>query len=140
MLFATHVIAAISVASAFGADCKNSFIAGVFSVLPDIDTPKSFVGRRLRIISQLLTHRGFTHSLVALFIIYISIFYLFNPQTALYASLGWASHIILDVFNPTGVQLFWPFKRFISLGYIKTGGVFEFFIIALVLIITRVNI
>lgn len=140
MLFATHVIAAVSIASALGADCKYCFVAGIFSVLPDIDTPKSFVGKQWYIVPKFLPHRGFTHSLMALFIIYMTTFYLFNLRVALYASLGWASHIILDSFNPTGVQLFWPFKKFINFGYIKTGGIYEFFLIALILMIARADI
>lgn len=140
MLFATHVITAVSAASALGADYKHALIAGIFSALPDLDTPKSFVGRRLTLTSRLLSHRGFTHSLVCLFILYISITHFLNAEIALCASFGWGSHIILDILNPTGVQLFWPYKKYISLGNIITGGFYEIFIIAIVLVISRVNI
>lgn len=140
MLFATHAITAVSAASAFSADYQHVLIAGIFSVLPDLDTPKSFVGRRLPITSRLLSHRGFTHSLICLFMLYISIVYFCNEEIALYASFGWGSHIVLDIFNPTGVQLFWPCKKFISLGNIITGGFYEFFVVAIVLILFRINI
>lgn len=140
MLFATHAITAVSAASALGADYQHALIAGIFSVLPDLDTSKSFVGRRLPIISRLLLHRGFTHSLVCLAILYTLILHFLNAKIALYASFGWGSHIVLDMFNPTGVQLFWPCKKFISLGNIITGGFYELLIVAIVLIIFRVNI
>lgn len=95
------------------------------SLLPDIDMPKSTIGRLLSFISipleQKYGHRMITHSLIgwaiatllwALFL--IPVFLLFQLSTGhtlrllLAFSIGYLSHIILDMFNPRGVPLFWP--------------------------------
>lgn len=50
-------------------------------------------------------------------------------------TLGVLSHILLDMLNPKGVCLFFPWKKKISIGKIRTGGVIEkiFFLCLVVL-------
>ena len=56
----------------------------VTCLLPDIDHPKSFLGQRLKWISKPIArafgHRGFTHSLLAVFIA-VTLFYLKVPDS-----------------------------------------------------------
>jgi membrane-bound metal-dependent hydrolase YbcI (DUF457 family) len=95
------------------------------SLLPDIDMPKSGVGRLFSVISipleQKYGHRMVTHSLIGWVIatvlwalILIPIFILFHLtlghtlRLLLAFSVGYMSHIIIDMFNPRGVPLFWP--------------------------------
>ena len=69
-------------------------------LLPDIDHPKSFLGQRLKWISKPIArafgHRGFTHSLLAVFAL-LATFYLkvpeswFIPADALQGKIGRAS-------------------------------------------------
>ncbi|ENX6701317.1 metal-dependent hydrolase, partial [Escherichia coli] len=87
-------------------------------LLPDIDHPKSFLGQRLKWISKPIArafgHRGFTHSLLAVFALLVT-FYLkvpeswFIPADALQGMvLGYLSHILADMLTPAGVPLLWP--------------------------------
>ncbi|MFI4846888.1 MAG: metal-dependent hydrolase [Candidatus Makana argininalis] len=93
-------------------------------LLPDIDHPKSFLGKKIKWLSvplnKVLGHRGFTHSLfiLVLFIFFfkINIFLKKNIPIDSFQSMiiGYISHIISDILTPLGVPLFWPFKfRFV---------------------------
>ncbi|MGL5330899.1 MAG: metal-dependent hydrolase [Peptostreptococcaceae bacterium] len=74
------------------------------SLLPDIDTPHSFLGRRIFPISWLINkvfhHRGIFHSIIFYTIIFIPLPYFFCTMTggtiivSLY--IGIISHILLD--------------------------------------------
>lgn len=104
------------------------------SLLPDIDLTRSFIGRVFPFISKPLErkfgHRTVTHSLVGwttmtvlasllLFcVMYLTSSFILH-QTMLYSyfwrwmsafSIGYFSHIFLDMLNPRGAQLFWPNK------------------------------
>lgn len=90
-------------------------------LLPDIDHPKSRLGRRLKWISLPINHtfghRGFTHSILAV-IVYIIIFNfcfissnIIIPIDAMHGMvLGYCSHILADMLTITGVPLFWPLQ------------------------------
>ncbi|MFI4853217.1 MAG: metal-dependent hydrolase [Candidatus Makana argininalis] len=90
-------------------------------LLPDIDHPKSFIGKRIKWLSlplnKILGHRGFTHSLfiVISFIFFFKINFFLKkviPVDAFQAMmLGYISHIISDIITPLGVPIFWPFKK-----------------------------
>lgn len=83
------------------------------SLLPDIDHPKSTISLKLKLY-LFIKHRGFTHSLTALFL-----FILIAPWAGtilnqdLYRGIiiGIISHIFLDSLTPSGVQLFFPCKK-----------------------------
>ena len=73
-------------------------------LLPDIDHPKSFLGQRLKWISKPIArafgHRGFTHSLLAVFGL-LTLFYLKVPESWIVPAdaiqgmvLGYLSHIL----------------------------------------------
>ncbi|VDZ88613.1 inner membrane protein YdjM [Lelliottia amnigena] len=87
-------------------------------LLPDIDHPKSFLGQRLKWIAKPIArafgHRGFTHSLLAVFIL-LTCFYLKIPESWIVPAdaiqgmvLGYLSHILADMLTPAGVPLLWP--------------------------------
>ena len=114
----------------------SAVIAGVGGLLPDIDHPKSALGRRLPIISDAIAaifgHRGFTHSLLASVLIFLGL--LFVVTNAAYQHLQWMiaplcigylSHILGDSFTPSGVPLFYPKKTTYSFKLFKTGSVKE---------------
>lgn len=54
-------------------------------------------------------HRTFTHSFLAIFL-YSTAMYFFCRPASLPFLIGYASHIVADLFNKLGVQLFFPFK------------------------------
>lgn len=94
------------------------------SVLPDIDHPKSWLGRRLIIISlplsALVGHRGVTHSMAALALIFAGGFWGLSQvslDSNLWAlsvvglCLGYASHLFGDWASNSGIPLLWPRKK-----------------------------
>lgn len=81
------------------------------------------------VLNALFGHRGFLHSLLAL-ILLIAAFALARPPIELIAAfgLGYISHLFLDGINPSGVPLFYPFKRrirFVPFVRIRTGGLID---------------
>lgn len=109
------------------ATIEGLVVTAAGSLLPDIDTPTSSVGRPLfplaRWIDRRFGHRTLTHSLaglagfaaVLLAVARIVDLCGWSPGVSLrrYASfltLGYASHILVDCLNKTGVELAWPSK------------------------------
>lgn len=162
MMAFTHVVLGVGAAlilarheTAWSAPQVAYLVAGsvIGSLLPDIDHPKSWIGRRLWMISVPLSarvgHRGVTHSLVAwlglsLVAVLVS-WYVAHPwfgaslpwisdsmrydAIPLIASgllLGYALHLLADFFSNSGIPLFWPIKRRVASPVtIKTGGILE---------------
>jgi len=93
----------------------------VFSLLPDIDSPKSVIGKVLYPLSKMLNryfgHRTITHSILfVLFIIFLfkTLIYfgiIQNTDLTMIACFAVLSHIILDMFTVSGVPFFYPFVR-----------------------------
>lgn len=120
--------------------------ASVGALLPDIDTKQSKVSHQHKVISffsrLFFTHRGFTHSALCmgLFGAVLCIMRGFIPNefgNALFWGyfVGYASHLLLDSFNPKGIPLLYPYKLRFSFGKIKTGGIAEILIILLLICI-----
>lgn len=95
------------------------------SVLPDIDTPDSVIGRKCTSISRWLSsrfeHRTVTHS--AVFSISWFIFAAIMGSPTLWA-LAWAifGHILVDSFSWQGVLWKYPFQKWHSY---KSGGQYK---------------
>ena len=66
-------------------------------------------------------HRSFTHSILGWFLFGITMLFLCEPITIPF-SVGYASHIIADLFNKKGEQLFFPFKRRFCFKLCDSGG------------------
>lgn len=90
------------------------------ATLPDIDHPKSHLGRRFRITSKIINetfgHRTLTHSLAFCF----GMGYLmmkWNVSVGVGTFFGILSHILLDMLTPfsKGVALFYPIRKRIGL-------------------------
>jgi inner membrane protein len=60
------------------------------------------------------SHRGFSHSLLALALETISVWLVF-PMAAMPFAIAFASHLILDVMNKRPVRLLYPAKKGVSL-------------------------
>jgi len=102
------------------------------AIVPDIDHPRSIIGRLFSFISVPLErrygHRTITHSLVGLVIISMVFGFLILfgvwlldiiwnlgfgywdllPRWIAAFSISYFSHLVLDMFNPHGSQMFWP--------------------------------
>ena len=91
------------------------------ALLPDLDHPRSLLGRQLPWISgplsRLFGHRGFTHSLLAV------------GMGAVKDALivGYLSHLLGDWLTPMGIPLLWPWRRRFRLPGLplKSGGGYE---------------
>ena len=106
------------------------------ALLPDLDHPKSLLGRRLPWISgplsRLFGHRGFTHSLLAVGAGVWGLAQFQGPGLISVAVkdaliIGYLSHLLGDWLTPAGIPLFWPLRRRFRLPGLplKSGGGYE---------------
>ena len=130
-IFLTLIILAV-----FGVQWSLHWTIILFAILgaiiPDIDHPKSIIGKFFYIISAPLErrygHRTITHSLVGWVIctvlfslILLFVVWIFGivwklefdawnllPRWIAAFSISYFSHLVLDMFNRRGSQLFWP--------------------------------
>ncbi|WP_056938432.1 metal-dependent hydrolase [Ligilactobacillus hayakitensis] len=126
------------------------------SLLPDIDHPQSYLGRRHKIVSNVtnkaMGHRGITHSLLGMGVVYIflrliQINYLapsirLAPFWILY---GYLMHLIEDGFSQRGVKWLWPFgKSPLSFGgkiaFYRTGHISEYLILGFMMCLLIIEI
>ncbi len=68
-------------------------------------------------------HRMFTHSLVFLLIAFIVCYFVLKfmklEKYSWFFALGIFSHLVVDMFWPMGVTLFWPLLDFVSINFIS---------------------
>jgi inner membrane protein len=97
------------------------------ALLPDIDHPASWVGRRLRVISRPLAavigHRGVTHSLVAAFACLIVLRWEGLSRRVIDPLIvGYLSHLAADLLTTSGLRLAWPSSKRQAIGLCRTGS------------------
>ncbi len=107
----THIAFTASLALLFGYSSPETLLLLSFgSAFPDIDHPKSFIGRLLPFLSVPLNkkfgHRGLIHSFI-LWILPVILGFIFFKPLGIFA-LGVLSHIILDTWNIAGVHMMKP--------------------------------
>lgn len=97
----------------------------VGGVLPDIDHPTSKVGKKVPpisiLINNLFGHRGFTHTILATLLVSYSFFLLagiipdsfrgFYFPFVIGLSVGYASHLLLDMLTISGIPLLFPLSN-----------------------------
>jgi inner membrane protein len=116
--YQTHIVTSVTVggglAEFYGVPFSAGYFAGlvVGSLLPDIDEPTSFIGRRsfglAYVIKTTFGHRGITHSLVVWIILSLLVYSLVPYVFVKGASLGYLFHIIGNYFSIQGIPLFAP--------------------------------
>lgn len=116
------------------------------AILPDIDSPKSFVNKKFllgagKTVAVFSTHRGFWHSIFGLLISFTAAFliiYFFNIKIiyAIALATGYFLHLLADSFTVSGIKWFWKASKFQPKGFVKTASFGEniFFIILIVAI------
>jgi inner membrane protein len=109
------------------------------SLLPDIDHPQSWVGRRVRAISRPLaatmSHRGVTHSLLAVVASFLLLrSHGFSRAVVVPVVVGYLSHLVADLVTPGGLRLAWPLRQRYAIPICKTGSPVEPIIVACVVI------
>jgi len=91
-----------------------AILAIIGALLPDIDTPKSILGRFLRPLAAYIErkagHRQATHSLLAVLILGLITMPLMYANLFCWIALflGYLSHLLIDTVNKSGVPLFYP--------------------------------
>lgn len=100
------------------------------AILPDIDTTKSIIGRRLWPVSAILAlfvrHRGFLHTVWLPFIVFLSTYTTDYAILGSAFALGYLVHIAADGITEEGVSFFQPVWKHRFRGFIKTGGRLEY--------------
>lgn len=135
MTYKSHRITAFTLALAvWKVIGGNLILALVLSVIgslaPDIDHAKSRIGQRLSRTSNYINdkygHRGITHSLLGTItvslIVYVILVMIGLESGLKWFILGYLSHLITDMFNPTGIPLFYPYSKKYGLNIISTGS------------------
>lgn len=97
------------------------------TLLPDIDSARSTIGKRAKFISRALEymagHRGLLHSLTGWIIFAIPVGML-GTSALVPFTLGYISHLALDSLTPSGVRPFYPLK-YRACGSIRTDSLAE---------------
>lgn len=159
MMKKTHVLTSLTAGLALvhftAIDPTMGLFLGVAagSVLPDIDEPQSYIGRKTSVevfnkrvglssvIKKIFGHRGFTHSLLATALVFIPYVVMlgymagneanglienFVVQVLMGLGFGYLFHILGDLFSKSGVPLFMPFtKKKIAIPLYVTKGLRE---------------
>lgn len=109
------------------------------SLLPDIDHPQSWAGRKVRVISVplslLVGHRGITHSALAVIGCLMALATLGMGWMAAPIVIGYLSHLLADGLTPSGVPLLWPSRRRFTLNLCQTGSLMEMLVVAAIAVL-----
>ncbi len=107
-----------------------------FSIFPDIDEPKSKIGRKNKFFSKvtgfLFGHRGFLHT-VYIPIILSLIFYSFSKEIGIGVIIGYFSHLLMDSLTKQGISPFYPLLNMKINGVFKTNSLFEKILFVMIL-------
>ncbi|RFB13646.1 metal-dependent hydrolase [Bacillus sp. HNG] len=136
MRYKTHIVSSLTLGAGISIITHYPFHIGyvvgisIGSLLPDIDEPNSFIGRRsmglATYINKKYGHRGITHSLFAWILISIVCLIIPSPLT-LGISLGYLFHLLGDFFSVRSIPVFAPLnynRPKISITY-RTGSITE---------------
>jgi len=114
MTFSLFIYLLLMTPTGIALSWTNAVTATLASLLPDLDTQSSTIGKNLRFISRPLEarfgHRTITHSLVfvaGLFVVLLPLAWW--REDAYYCfCVGYATHPLLDSMTVNGVRLFYP--------------------------------
>lgn len=104
----------LAIAISIGSLAGDFFTGG--SILQGIveNMPQCAVGAVmfivLTVIGELSKHRDRTHSLLALVLFSVSVF-LIEPHIGLAFTIGYTSHLIIDLFNKSPIRMLYPLKK-----------------------------
>lgn len=130
MLGKSHFVMGVALGSLISWPAAVS--AGIASLLPDIDTHESTVGRLVSPVSwaieKTVGHRNLFHSIWAAMAVYLSCQFL-PYDVSLGVLIGYLSHILLDAFNPAGVRIFWPVPFNLSIPLVQAGSLLEYLLV-----------
>lgn len=147
MMFKTHLLFGLLVGlfavSWFNTGNVLLFMIFVMlgSAFADVDHPNSKFGKNVAVIGILFKHRGFFHSFFAVTLFTLLVHALFERTIVTLAfALGYASHIVIDMFNHQGVMPFHPLSNYSIKGFMKTDGVMEWFLMVILAMLVLVKL
>lgn len=110
----------------------------IFSALPDIDHPKSKIGRKFFFISTPISlvfrHRGFFHSIFPAIILFLLLNYFNLGFLALAVAIGYISHLFGDAITKEGINFLHPISTLRIQGPMTTGATLEAFIFFIIIL------
>ena len=141
-MFRTHlaigIISSLLIQDYFKSGLLFSLALIMANSLPDIDHQGSWVGRRLWIFSKpiniIFGHRGLTHSILVPLGLFFAFAHYGHSNLGLAVMIGYTTHIFADAFTSEGIKIAYPFSKKVFSGPLKTNGIGEFAIFALLLI------
>ncbi|MBI2667275.1 metal-dependent hydrolase [Candidatus Woesearchaeota archaeon] len=145
MMFITHLafgfLTSLLAIKLFQVPNQIIFILAVIAgaILPDIDYMSSKIGSKVRLLSFILEmifgHRGLMHTIYVPIIAFIA-FSIFGYQLIGFAfMIGFTSHLLIDCLNIKGISFFRPFNKLHLQGFIKTGGILEYALLAVIIVL-----
>lgn len=131
MMFYTHIAFALlsSLIALKFLSISNPYIfilvVCFVALFPDIDEKNSKLGRKIKIISKIFSHRGILHSIFPIILLFL-LFYHFNYSIIAYGILvGYLSHLLIDSLTLQGINFLHPISSFRISGFVKSGGFLE---------------
>jgi len=116
----------------------------IFSSLPDIDHPKSKIGRKFFFISipisWVFKHRGFFHSIFPALILFFALSYFNLNFLALAVAIGYISHLLGDAVTKEGINFLHPLTTFRIQGPMTTGATLEAIVFFVIMVLNVVYI
>lgn len=113
----THFLSGIVAGYLVEPTWKGALIGGLAALVPDIDEPRSFIGRLVPFLSiplgSLVSHRTLTHSLLFVFASGAMLMPVDRDITLAWVA-GLIAHILGDMLTGR-VQLFWPLHVWVGL-------------------------
>ncbi len=135
MLSVTHVAFAVLISLILlksGFPLSAALFCLMGSLVPDIDSPFSSLGRNFRPFSWFFRHRGFFHTIFP-GLVFSVLFLPFGVINAASFLAGFISHLLLDSLTRKGVRPFLFGKRF--KGPLSSGGVVEMLLLIILLLL-----
>lgn len=107
------------------------------ALLPDIDHPSSWLGRRVPMVSRplaaMIGHRGVTHSVLAVLMCLAFLRWQgFRRAVIDPLAIGYLSHLGADLLTTSGLRLAWPLRQRQAIPLCRTGSVGEVVIVTVV--------
>jgi inner membrane protein len=146
LLYKTHVVGGFIAGYLLTGNLAFSAVSAVFALLPDIDSPQSYIGRKIPIsyaAKKVFGHRQAVHSLIAAIVFSAAGLLLqrwvhWPSWFAVAVFTGYASHLALDTFNPQGVPWLWPWKFRFRVPLVQTGSALERWVVLPVVFVVAI--
>ena len=111
----------------------NIFVFFLFvlfgALLPDIDEPKSKIGQKVGVVSNLIKaifgHRGVFHTLFGMALLCGLFWYFVSRTYGAAMAVGFFSHLFADGLTKMGINFLHPVAKLHLSGFIETGSIAE---------------